>query len=212
MDILWTQINWWAFLAVVLVAYVIPGPDFAVILRSATRGSRSGVAAALGAQAGLCVHMLLATVGLSVLLARSPQALNTVRYAGAAYLVFLGLRLILGTLGRASATPEQEEAVAAPTSAAFLLGLGTNLLNPKAILFFASVLPQFIAAEGSVQVQILVLGTVDVLLGLAVWAVVIIVGVKLATVLDKPAVRRWWDRATGGALAGLGGALATTRL
>ncbi len=109
MDILWTQINWWAFLAVVLVAYVIPGPDFAVILRSATRGSRPGVAAALGAQAGLCVHMLLAALGLSVLLARSPQALNTVRYAGAAYLIYLGLRLIAGTLRRASTTPEQQE-------------------------------------------------------------------------------------------------------
>lgn len=212
MAMLWTQINWWAFLAIVVAAYVIPGPDFAVILRSATRGARSGIAAALGAQAGLCVHMLLASLGLSLLLARSPQALNAVRYAGAAYLVFLGLRLIVGTLRRTSATPEEDEADAAPTSAAFLLGLGTNLLNPKAILFFASVLPQFIAAEGSVPVQILVLGTVDVLLGLAVWAVVILVGVKLATALNKPAVRRWWDRATGGALTGLGGALATARL
>lgn len=88
----------------------------------------------------------------------------------------------------------------------------TNLLNPKAILFFASVLPQFIAAEGSVQAQILLLGTVDVLLGFAVWAAVILIGVKLATALSKPAVRCWWDRVTGGALTGLGAALATTRL
>ncbi len=158
--------------------------------------------------------MLLAALGLSVLLARSPQALNTVRYAGAAYLIYLGLRLIAGTLHRASTTPEQQQdkTGTAGTSSAFLLGLGTNLLNPKAILFFASVLPQFIAAEGSARAQILLLGTVDVLLGLAVWAVVILIGVKLATALSKPAVRRWWDRATGGALAGLGGALATTRL
>lgn len=214
MDIVWTQINWWAFLGVVVAAYVIPGPDFAVILRSATGGARPGAAAALGAQGGLCVHMLLAALGLSVLLAHSPQALNTVRYAGAAYLIYLGLRLIVGTLRDTSTTPRQQESKtkkAAPRTA-FLLGLGTNLLNPKAILFFASVLPQFISDDGSVRVQILLLGTVDVLLGFAVWAVVILFGVKLTTALSKPPARRWWDRATGGALVGLGGALATTRL
>lgn len=213
MDIAWSQINWWGFLAVVGVAYVIPGPDFAVVLRSATRGSRSGVAAALGAQSGLCVHMLLAAVGLSVLLARSPQALNVVRYAGAAYLAYLGLRLIGRTLRPTSRTTEDEAEVGAvPTRAAFLQGLGTNLLNPKAILFFASVLPQFITAQGSAQAQILLLGTIDVVFGLAVWAIVIRLGIELATALTRPVVRRWWDRATGGALTGLGASLATTRL
>lgn len=213
MDIFWSQINWWGFLAVLLVAYVIPGPDFAVILRSATRGSRPGVAAALGAQSGLCVHMLLAALGLSVLLARSPQALDVVRYVGAAYLVLLGLWLVARTLRRTPDTPGAGGgADEVTTRAAFLQGFATNLFNPKAILFFASVLPQFVVADGSIQAQILLLGTVDVLIGLAVWALVILVGVELATALNKPAVRRWWDRATGGALTGLGAALATTRL
>ena len=84
----------------VAVASFVPGPDVAVILRSATHGARPGLAAAGGAQLGLCVHMLLAVVGLSVVLARHPEALTTIRVLGGAYLLYLGGRLILPTLGR----------------------------------------------------------------------------------------------------------------
>lgn len=82
----------------VAVAYLVPGPDYAVILRSATRGPRAGVAAAGGAQLGLCVHMVLAVVGLSAVLARYPDVLTTIRLLGGAYLLYLGGRLILPTL------------------------------------------------------------------------------------------------------------------
>ncbi|MDC2956558.1 LysE family transporter [Streptomyces gilvifuscus] len=83
------------FLGVVLVAYVVPGPDFLVVLRSATEHPVKGRAAALGAQAGLCVHMLAAAVGLSVIAARSPVVYDGVKLLGAAYLVHLGIRAVL---------------------------------------------------------------------------------------------------------------------
>ncbi|MFD8845647.1 aminotransferase class III-fold pyridoxal phosphate-dependent enzyme, partial [Streptomyces pseudogriseolus] len=82
------------FLGVVLVAYVVPGPDFLVVVRSATDHPAKGRAAALGAQSGLCVHMLAAAIGLSVLAARSPVIYDAIKLLGAAYLVYLGGRAV----------------------------------------------------------------------------------------------------------------------
>jgi len=205
------DIHWWGFLGVVVVAYLIPGPDFAVVLRCATRGRRAGVAAAAGAQTGLCVHVLLAVVGLSVVLARHPDALTAIRVVGGAYLLYLGGRLVLPTFRRT-------ERVAVPTAAdastrsAFAQALFTNLLNPKAVLFFAAVLPQFVVADSApVWAQVGVLGIVDVLLGLVMWAAVVAVGVRLSGVLRRASVRRWWDRVTGTVLSVLGGGLVLSR-
>lgn len=136
------DINWLGFVGVVAIAYVIPGPDMAVILRAATRGWRPGGAAAVGAQAGLCVHLALAVAGLSVVLARYPEALTALRIAGGIYLMYLGGRLILPTLSRAP--KDEEPSDDASTRSAFGQALFTNLLNPKAVLFFAAVLPQFL--------------------------------------------------------------------
>lgn len=213
-------IDWLTFVGVVLGAYVIPGPDFAVILRAATRGRRSGAAAALGAQTGLCLHVAIAAAGLSLVLARSADALTVVRLAGAAYLFWLGARTVLATrTPRAGGAGEHEAGFAPHTAedepaalrAVFVQAFPTNALNPKAILFFASVLPQFVQPSGSVTLQILALGVVDVLLGIVVWAGLVLVGVRLAGVLRRPRVRRAWDRATGGVLMALGGTIATSK-
>lgn len=199
-----------AFVGVVAVAYLIPGPDFAVILRSATRGPRAGAAAACGAQVGLCVHMLLAVVGLSVVLARHPDVLTGIRLVGGVYLLYLGGRLVLPTLWRSAAASTPVVEVSARS--AFTQGLFTNLLNPKAVLFFAAVLPQFVVPGAApVWVQVGVLGLLDVALGFLAWALVIALGVRLSTLLTRRTARQWWDRGTGTVLAGLGGGLVLTR-
>jgi threonine/homoserine/homoserine lactone efflux protein len=204
------DVNWWAFVAVVALAYLIPGPDFAIILRSATRSPRAGVAAALGAQTGLLLHMGLAVVGLSVVLAQHPGVLTAIRVLGGAYLLYLGGRLILPTLRKSRQTAAEPREVS--VTSAYGQALFTNLLNPKAVLFFAAVLPQFLDPTGAaLWMQILALGVLDIVLGLALWALVILVGVRLAGVLRRPAARRWWDRTTGAALAGTGGTLVLTR-
>jgi len=200
------DLNWWAFVGVAAVAYVVPGPDFAVILRSSTRGARPGVAAAVGAQLGLCVHMLLAVAGLSVLLARHPDLLTALRVVGGAYLLYLGGRLVVPTLRR-RARPAPPSA-GSSTRSAFGQALLTNLLNPKAVLFFAAVLPQFVVVGSApVWTQVMALGALDVLLGFVAWAFVIALGVRLSQVLRRDRVRLWWDRVTGTLLAGLGGGL-----
>jgi threonine/homoserine/homoserine lactone efflux protein len=205
-------INWWAFVVTVFFAYVIPGPDFAVILRSSTRSPRAGLAAALGAQTGLCVHMALAALGLSLLLARSPDVLTAVRLVGAGYLTFLGLRILWSTRGarrEVDETPGDPEC--RPTGAAFAQGFFTNVLNPKAILFFASVLPQFLSLEGPATAQIFVLGSVDIAIGLVLWSALVAVGSRLGALLREPGIRSRWDRATGGVLAALGVIVASAK-
>ena len=197
------DVSWPVFLAVVLAAYVVPGPDFAVILRSSTRSVRAGVAAAVGAQLGLCLHMLLAVVGVSAVLAAHPGALVVVRVLGGGYLLYLGGRLVLGSFRHAPGARGPAE-----TGTSFAQALLTNLTNPKAILFFASVLPQFVGDGGlPVAVQVLVLGTVDVVVGFVPWAVVVLLGSGLAGWLATDVVRQWWDRVTGVILAALGGTL-----
>lgn len=205
------DINWAAFIGVVALAYFIPGPDMAIILRSATRGPRAGMAAALGAQTGLCVHLVLAVAGLSVALARYPEALTTIRIAGGLYLLYLGGELILPTLRRTdSPAPAPEDDVS--TRSAFGQGLFTNVLNPKAVLFFAAVVPQFLVPGAApIWLQILALGVLDIGLGFIAWAAVVALGVRLSGVLRRQQVRRWWDRTTGAILGGIGGGLVAAR-
>ncbi|MFE7854534.1 LysE family translocator [Streptomyces sp. NPDC057403] len=188
------------FLGVVLAAYVVPGPDFLVVLRSAAEHPLKGRAAALGAQAGLCVHMLAAALGLSLIAARSPVVFDVVRLLGAAYLVYLGIRAVsaarrairerragqaetcgagaerTGTVDpsagdtEGAATPlrsPEGEAGHRLRQSGFTQGLLTNVLNPKAALFFLSVLPQFVHGGGSTTRQIFFLGSLDVLIGVA---------------------------------------------
>ncbi|WP_405638160.1 LysE family transporter [Streptomyces sp. NBC_01178] len=98
------------FLGVVLIAYAVPGPDFLVVFRSAVEHLSQGRAAGLGAQAGLCVHMLAAAVGLAVLAARSPAVYAAIKLLGAAYLVHLGVRAVLAARRAARERPVARKA------------------------------------------------------------------------------------------------------
>jgi threonine/homoserine/homoserine lactone efflux protein len=197
------QTSWLPFLGVVLLAYAVPGPDFAVILRASTRDWRHGAAAAAGAQVGLLVHLTLAVLGLSVVLARHAEALTVIRVVGGLYLVYLGGRLVASTMGG-----QERGDPSAASAASFRDGFLTNVTNPKAVLFFAAVLPQFVApGSWPIAAQVTVLGLVDVVVGFLPWAVVVLLGSRLSGVLSRRRIRDWWDRVTGGLLVGLGGTL-----
>ncbi|MFF7856958.1 LysE family transporter [Streptomyces sp. NPDC007904] len=206
------------FLGVVLVAYVVPGPDFLVVVRSAAEHPSKGRAAALGAQAGLCVHMLAAAVGLSVVATRSPMVYETIKLAGAAYLLYLGVRAVLAARRAArKRKADGEEADGSddwshdPTEAitpgagrprsrwrsGFTQGLLTNVLNPKAALFFLSILPQFVDGGGSMAQQILFLGILDVLIGVVYWFALVVVAARMRSLLARPKIRHRWELTTG---------------
>jgi RhtB (resistance to homoserine/threonine) family protein len=130
------------FVASGLLLNIVPGPDsMLVVTRSATQGWRAGSAAALGIGAGTFVHVLAAAVGMSALLATSAHAFTVVKLVGAAYLVYVGLRLWLAAGERA---PAARDAAPLPYRRVFVQGFLTNVLNPKVALFFLAFVPQFI--------------------------------------------------------------------
>ena len=144
------------FLGATLALNVTPGPDMLyVIARSGGEGRRAGIVSALGISTGGLVHTALVAGGLSRLLVAVPAAYDTVRLAGAAYLIYLGLR----ALTRPEATGERAVPPRASLGAIFRQGIVTNVLNPKVALFFLAFLPQFVdARQSSAWAQLLVLG------------------------------------------------------
>ena len=144
------------FAAATLILNLTPGPDMMyIIARSLGQGRRAGMVSALGITGGCLFHALAATVGIAALLRSWPIAFDAIRYAGAVYLIYLGIRLLAwrkrdGEITRA--TPS------APLPAIFRQGVITNILNPKVALFFLAFLPQFVApARGSAALQLAVL-------------------------------------------------------
>jgi threonine/homoserine/homoserine lactone efflux protein len=151
------------FIAAALVLLLTPGPAVLyIVARSIDQGRRAGLVSMLGVHAGTLVHVAAAAAGLSALLAASAMAFSVVKYLGATYLIFLGVRRLLDrTTSVASPRPERPR-----LRRAFLDGVVVNVLNPKTALFFLAFLPQFvITARGDVGAQILGLGLLFIGLG-----------------------------------------------
>lgn len=150
-------------LAAVALA-VVPGPAVAyIVTQSVDKGRRAGLVSALGVASGGIVHVAAATVGLSALIASSATAFTAIKLVGAAYLIVVGIRRILGR------DEEEEAAGAAPADLRRLYTQGAvvNVLNPKTALFFLAFLPQFVDPDrGSPTLQIAVLGTLFAVIAL----------------------------------------------
>src|SRR4029077_8810423 len=149
------------FLSAAFLLAIAPGPGMLYVLaRGLAGGRREGVLSSLGPFVGEMVHVLAAAAGVSVVLARSAVAFAAVKYAGAAYLCFLGIRMILDARRDTGSLPENGMVrVRNP----FWQGIATEVLNPKTALFFLSFIPQFVDRQrGHVFWQFLVLGTISV--------------------------------------------------
>jgi len=197
-----------------LLLNIAPGPDSILIMtRSATQGWRAGCAAALGIGAGTCVHVLAAALGLSALLAGSAMAFTVVKWIGAAYLVYIGLAMLLA---RRRAGPAASAASAVATMAplplrkVFAQGFLTNVLNPKVALFFLAFVPQFIAPDAPHKaVAFLVLGAIFNLNGM-LWCNGLAVFTALASRRLRlgGALSRWLNRGIGALFLSFGVKLA----
>jgi len=150
------------FVAAALVLLLTPGPAVLyIVTRSLDQGRRAGLVSMLGVHVGTLAHVAAAAAGLSALLAASATAFSVVKYLGAGYLVYLGIRRLLDRRGTASV-----ERRVRPLRRAFFDGVVVNVLNPKTALFFLAFLPQFVdVSRGSVGAQILGLGLLFVMLG-----------------------------------------------
>jgi threonine/homoserine/homoserine lactone efflux protein len=189
-----------ALFAVACLAFLaIPGPSvFYIVTRSLVQGRRAGVMSMLGVQTGGLVHVVAAAFGVSALIASSAAAFTVVKYVGAAYLIFLGLRKLLGR------EPDAPEVVGAPASTArlFTHGVVVNVLNPKTALFFLAFLPQFVdPSAGPVALQMLVLGLTLICLGVLSDGTYALLAAGAGNHLRN---RRRLERLSGGVFVGLG--------
>ncbi|MGH3023415.1 MAG: LysE family translocator [Gaiellaceae bacterium] len=150
------------FAGAAFLLLIVPGPAVLyIVTQSIEHGRRAGLVSMLGVQVGGLVHVAAASLGLSALLVQSAVAFNVVKYAGAAYLIFLGVRRLLT---RQAAAPTGERPPRR-LDRLFRQGIVVNVLNPKAALFFFAFLPQFVnVEEGAVWFQIAVLGLLFILI------------------------------------------------
>ncbi len=187
---------------------IVPGPAVLfIVTRSVGQGRSAGLVSVLGIHCGTVVHVLAAALGITAVLAASQTAFDVVRYAGAAYLIALGIRALRRRGADPAASPEF-----APLRRIFGQAMVVNVLNPKTALFIVAFLPQFVdPARGSATAQVLVLGGVFIVLGLASDSLYALGAARAAARLR--AWRRFADvqrYASGAVFIGLGLAAAFT--
>ena len=194
-----------AFLGISALVIVTPGPDTAITIRNTLTGGRAGgLATALGVATGQAIWALATSAGIVALLVASEPLFLAVKYAGAAYLVWLGLQSL-----RAAFRPAADQGAIAPArpltpGGAFSQGVVSDLSNPKMAAFFTSLLPQFVPPDTAGFVGLVLLGLLFSLLTLF-WLVLYTLAIaRIGTVLRRSPVRRALEGMAGAALVGLG--------
>ena len=191
------------FLTASLALIVAPGPDNILVLtRGIAQGRGAALVSAAGASVGLVVHSVFAAVGISALLQQSATAFSVVKYAGAAYLIYLGIKTLLDRESFAVAG----EAAAARLGSVFFQAVASNVLNPKVALFFLAFLPQFAnPAGGGAVPQLLALGLTFALLTWMIFSVLSYFSGSLGNwLVSRPNLASGLRWLTGGVLIGLG--------
>jgi threonine/homoserine/homoserine lactone efflux protein len=196
------------FVGAALLLLVVPGPSVLyIVTQSVSHGRRAGIASVAGITTGTLVHIAAAVVGLSALLASSALAFDVVKYLGAAYLIAVGIRRLLGLEAL-----HQPRLRSRNLGRLYRQGIVVNVLNPKTALFFLAFLPQFVEpTRGAAWLQILALGLLFATLGFlsdGTWALVAgTLGERLRRSRRFPAVQRY---VSGSVFVGLGAAAALT--
>jgi RhtB (resistance to homoserine/threonine) family protein len=199
------------FITAGVLLNLTPGPDTLYILgRSVAQGREAGVASALGISAGSIFHTFAAALGLSAILATSALAFGTIKLIGGAYLVFLGIKMLLDRRKQLSLPSNFRRRT---TIAAFRQGVVTNVLNPKVALFFLAFLPQFIDPVSPTKVPaFLALGLTFVTTG-TIWCLVLawFASAFSERLRANETIGQWLDRAAGGLFVFLGLRLASAK-
>ena len=200
--------EWIAVITITLLAVISPGPDFAMVTRNSLLLSRrAGVGTALGIALGVLVHVTYTLVGVGLLIQQSTVLFQALKLVGAAYLIYLGVKM----LRTQASTPQADHAAAALSDAAALrTGFLTNVLNPKTTVFIVSLFMQVVQPDTPLAVQI---GYgAFIALAHAAWFSLVALCFSAGAVRARLlAVRHWIDRAFGGLLVGLGLLLAVAR-
>lgn len=196
-----------AFLAAALALAVVPGPGMAYVVARTTAGGRAeGIASSVGTAGGGLLHVLASALGLSVLVAASPLLQATMRYVGAAYLLYLGLRILLARRDTSTSLPAVKRT--GPWKA-FRDGIVVEALNVKTAMFFIAFIPQFIASDRAFAPQFVLLGSICVVFNtLADLAAVMAASRFVAGAGARASRERWLSRVSGVVMLMLGAYIA----
>lgn len=204
--------NFGLFCLAVLLLNATPGPDTAYIIgRSVAQGRAAGLMSAMGISVGCLFHSVASAFGLTAIIAASAAAFTVIKLAGGAYLVYLGIRMILSK----SAHPTDSPAVhdERPLKIIFWQAVVTNILNPKVVLFFLSFFPQFVRADAPHKISaFLLLGATFVIMT-SIWnsGTAFLAGTLARHAGRNPHIKRWLERLVGSAFVALGIKLAFTK-
>lgn len=202
---------WLLFFSAAVAINISPGPDMIYILsKTIAQGKKIGIASSLGVCSGALVHVFAAAFGLSAILTTSALAFSVVKYIGAAYLIYLGIK----ALRSKGATFDVPVKNGTETTAwkAFRQGAMVDVLNPKVAVFFMAFLPQFVRPElGHDGLQIVALGVLVILVAVVVETVIVLTAARTTGFFrNNPHLSTWLDRLMGSVLIGLGVRLALT--
>jgi threonine/homoserine/homoserine lactone efflux protein len=198
------------FLAVSAIVVITPGVDMALVTKNALLQGRSAAqAAALGINVGIFCWTIAAAVGLAAVIAASATAFAVVKLAGALYLLYLGVRVLLASRHASSTFSTAPRPVS--TRAAFRQGVASNLLNPKIAVFFTSLLPQFLDKGHAGVRDLLLLGALFNVMGVIWLLTYAVIAARGRDLLNQPRVKRAFDRLSGVALIALGARVALER-
>ena len=206
--------NLGAFLGLSVLIILAPGQDTALTIRNTlVGGRRAGVATAAGVVSGLATWTVASSVGLAALIVASQPVFLAVRLIGAAYLVFLGLQALYAALRTQAPSPglgaARGQRVKPPT--AYRQGLFSNLSNPKIVVFFLSLLPQFVVKQGSTFLALLLLGGIFCAITLVWLTMHALVVSRVGDFLRRERIQRAIEAITGTVLIGLGLRLAISQ-
>ncbi len=204
----YTFVHWTTFLTAAVLLNLSPGPDIAFILGQTTRnGRRGGFTAMFGIWSGAFLHVVMAAVGLSAILATSAIAFSIVKWVGAAYLIWLGVQALRSQGGSFVA---EEKSNTSSGHSVYWQGVIVSTLNPKVAIFFLAFLPQFVVeGAGPVSAQLFLHGLLIIAVAALIEPPLVLAGSRLAAVLrDNQRVGLWMDRGLGALFVSLGVSLA----
>lgn len=204
----YTVIHWTTFLTAAALLNLSPGPDMAFILgQTARNGRKGGFAAMFGIWTGAFVHVIMAAIGLSAILATSAVAFTVVKWAGALYLIWLGIQALRSKGG---SFISEKDLIQPSFTSIFWQGTLVSVLNPKVAIFFLAFLPQFVVdGAGSVSGQLFFHGSLIIVVAALIEPPLVLAGSRLTTILkNNQRIGLWMDRSLGALFITLGISLA----
>lgn len=200
----YTIVHWTAFITTAVLLNLSPGPDMAFILgQTASNGRKGGFAAMFGIWTGAFIHVVMAAIGLSAILATSALAFSVVKWIGAAYLVYLGVQALLSQDASFLSNGKSSET---KLLSIYKQGVLVASLNPKVAIFFLAFLPQFVVeGAGSNNAQLFLHGTLIIVVAALIEPPLVLVGAKLVSHLkDNRRIGVWLDKGLGALFVTLG--------